>query len=198
MFPSRPYLASICFFVHITPPPRAPIPRMEPFCSRHPNVVRYFVREEAGEFVYLALQLCQLSLHNAMAQIHGAMVRPIRCVAWTPPCLGGSRVSVLLRLLLCQPFDGHPPVLRTHVRLGLPLKIPRCCPANTYRDGRGSELMARLPPPPRPSPFPSSKALGFLPSRLLPPPPDCCLAAAATAAWVAFFPLFAGPISPKS
>ena len=38
-------------------------------------MVRYFVREEAGEFVYLALQLCQLSLHNAMAQIHGAMVR---------------------------------------------------------------------------------------------------------------------------
>ncbi|CAN0261910.1 unnamed protein product [Discosporangium mesarthrocarpum] len=41
----------------------------------HPNVVRYFVREEAGEFVYLALQLCQLSLHNAMAQIHNVMVR---------------------------------------------------------------------------------------------------------------------------
>ncbi|CAM9313075.1 unnamed protein product [Chrysoparadoxa australica] len=35
----------------------------------HPNVVRYFVREEAGEFVYLALQLCQLSLHSAMAQL---------------------------------------------------------------------------------------------------------------------------------
>lgn len=37
-------------------------------------MVRYFVREEAGEFVYLALQLCQLSLHNAMAQIHATMV----------------------------------------------------------------------------------------------------------------------------
>lgn len=43
--------------------------------TRHPNVVRYFVREEAGEFVYLALQLCELSLHNAMAQIYAAMVR---------------------------------------------------------------------------------------------------------------------------
>lgn len=38
-------------------------------------MVRYFVREEAGEFVYLALQLCQQSLHNAMAQIHSALVR---------------------------------------------------------------------------------------------------------------------------
>lgn len=46
--------------------------------GRHPNVVRYFVREEAGEFVYLALQLCQLSLHNAMTQIHAAMVRDKR------------------------------------------------------------------------------------------------------------------------
>lgn len=41
-------------------------------------MVRYFVREEAGEFVYLALQLCQLSLHNAMAQIHSAMVSETR------------------------------------------------------------------------------------------------------------------------
>ncbi|CAM9850931.1 unnamed protein product, partial [Phaeothamnion confervicola] len=38
-------------------------------CDGHPNVVRYFVREESGEFVYLALQLCELSLSRAMTQI---------------------------------------------------------------------------------------------------------------------------------
>ena len=55
-----------------------PFPLLSMFARyRHPNVVRYFVRELSGEFVYLALQLCQLSLHNAMAQIHSAMVRDI-------------------------------------------------------------------------------------------------------------------------
>jgi Protein kinase domain len=39
----------------------------------HPHVVRYFVREEAGEFVYLALQLCQLSLHSGVAQVQSAV-----------------------------------------------------------------------------------------------------------------------------
>jgi Protein kinase domain len=39
----------------------------------HPHVVRYFVREEAGEFVYLALQLCQLSLHSGVAQVQRAV-----------------------------------------------------------------------------------------------------------------------------
>jgi serine/threonine-protein kinase/endoribonuclease IRE1 len=28
----------------------------------HPNVVRYFLRETKNEFVYLALQLCNMSL----------------------------------------------------------------------------------------------------------------------------------------
>ncbi len=28
----------------------------------HPNVVRYFLKEERGEFIYLALQLCSMTL----------------------------------------------------------------------------------------------------------------------------------------
>ena len=30
----------------------------------HPNVVRYFLKEIRGDFVYLALELCDLSLHD--------------------------------------------------------------------------------------------------------------------------------------
>jgi serine/threonine-protein kinase/endoribonuclease IRE1 len=36
----------------------------------HPNVVRYFLKEARGDFVYLALELCDLSLHDMI----GAMV----------------------------------------------------------------------------------------------------------------------------
>lgn len=35
----------------------------------HPNVVRYFLREQKGEFVYLALQLCQMSLRDFVMHI---------------------------------------------------------------------------------------------------------------------------------
>jgi serine/threonine-protein kinase/endoribonuclease IRE1 len=31
----------------------------------HPNVVRYFLKEVRGDFVYLALELCDLSLHDS-------------------------------------------------------------------------------------------------------------------------------------
>lgn len=30
----------------------------------HPNVVRYFLKEAQGDFVYLALELCDMSLHD--------------------------------------------------------------------------------------------------------------------------------------
>lgn len=66
-------------------------------------MVRYFVREEAGEFVYLALQLCQLSLHNAMAQIHLAMVRFFVCLTKPRSCpYRGGKVddSVSVSMLL--------------------------------------------------------------------------------------------------
>uniref|UniRef100_A0A6U5FW69 non-specific serine/threonine protein kinase n=1 Tax=Corethron hystrix TaxID=216773 RepID=A0A6U5FW69_9STRA len=35
----------------------------------HPNVVRYFLKEVAGEFVYLALELCELSLQDAIVAL---------------------------------------------------------------------------------------------------------------------------------
>jgi len=35
----------------------------------HPNVVRYFLKEVRGDFVYLALELCDLSLHDLVETI---------------------------------------------------------------------------------------------------------------------------------
>lgn len=35
----------------------------------HPNVVRYFLKEVRGDFVYLALELCDLSLHDIIGHI---------------------------------------------------------------------------------------------------------------------------------
>ncbi len=37
----------------------------------HPNVVRYFLREQAGEFVYLALELCVCSLRDVIVKMEG-------------------------------------------------------------------------------------------------------------------------------
>ena len=35
----------------------------------HPNVVRYFLKEVRGDFVYLALELCDMSLHELIAAL---------------------------------------------------------------------------------------------------------------------------------
>ena len=35
----------------------------------HPNVVRYFLKEVRGDFVYLALELCDLSLHDLIGSL---------------------------------------------------------------------------------------------------------------------------------
>jgi Protein kinase domain len=35
----------------------------------HPNVVRYFLKEVRGDFVYLALELCDMSLHDLILKI---------------------------------------------------------------------------------------------------------------------------------
>ena len=35
----------------------------------HPNVVRYFVQEHRGGFVYLALELCAMTLHDAIQRV---------------------------------------------------------------------------------------------------------------------------------
>eukprot|EP00538_Stauroneis_constricta_P006018 CAMPEP_0119572202 /NCGR_PEP_ID=MMETSP1352-20130426/44505_1 /TAXON_ID=265584 /ORGANISM="Stauroneis constricta, Strain CCMP1120" /LENGTH=1824 /DNA_ID=CAMNT_0007621887 /DNA_START=124 /DNA_END=5598 /DNA_ORIENTATION=- len=40
----------------------------------HPNVVRYFLKEVRGDFVYLALELCDLSLHDLIATLRNSML----------------------------------------------------------------------------------------------------------------------------
>ena len=42
----------------------------------HPNVVRYFLKEVKGDFVYLALELCDLSLHNLIGTLAGIQQDP--------------------------------------------------------------------------------------------------------------------------
>ena len=41
----------------------------------HPNVVRYFLKEIRGDFVYLALELCDLSLHDLIGNIRSKLDR---------------------------------------------------------------------------------------------------------------------------
>ena len=38
----------------------------------HPNVVRYFLKEARNDFVYLALELCDLSLHDLITELRGS------------------------------------------------------------------------------------------------------------------------------
>jgi len=39
----------------------------------HPNVVRYFLKEARGDFVYLALELCDMSLHDLIVGLRGKL-----------------------------------------------------------------------------------------------------------------------------
>ena len=41
----------------------------------HPNVVRYHLKETRGDFVYLALELCDLSLHDLIGHIRSKLDR---------------------------------------------------------------------------------------------------------------------------
>lgn len=41
----------------------------------HPNVVRYHLKEVRGDFVYLALELCDLSLHDLIGHVRGRLDR---------------------------------------------------------------------------------------------------------------------------
>ncbi|KAI2501455.1 Ribonuclease 2-5A [Fragilaria crotonensis] len=43
----------------------------------HPNVVRYFLKEVKGDFVYLALELCDMSLHDLIAELRRHSVEPV-------------------------------------------------------------------------------------------------------------------------
>jgi hypothetical protein len=45
----------------------------------HPNVVRYFLKEVKGDFVYLALELCDMSLHDLIVKLrqHTPLTAPL-------------------------------------------------------------------------------------------------------------------------
>ena len=47
----------------------------------HPNVVRYFLKEVRGDFVYLALELCDLSLHSLISQLQST---PLNSASFLP------------------------------------------------------------------------------------------------------------------
>ena len=63
----------------------------------HPNVVRYFLRETKNEFVYLALQLCNMSLRYLPYTAHNINLR-MPC-----PTLSFS-ISLSLYLTMCHIF----------------------------------------------------------------------------------------------
>lgn len=69
----------------------------------HPNVVRYFVREMAGEFVYLALELCVCSLRDFVAKLE--QQRKMLLVTQTP---GASDRNV--------PVESVNPLIRSALR----------------------------------------------------------------------------------
>lgn len=64
----------------------------------HPNVVRYFLKEVRGDFVYLALELCDMSLHDMI----GAMVAQRTVLEANPSelplCISPSVKMTLLQI----------------------------------------------------------------------------------------------------
>ena len=64
----------------------------------HPNVVRYFLKEVRGDFVYLALELCDLSLHDLIGQVRSlpesSMVDKERLVSAVPDATRGILLQI--------------------------------------------------------------------------------------------------------
>jgi len=50
----------------------------------HPNVVRYFLKEVRGDFVYLALELCDLSLHDLIGSMNTRRTRELDSTSLSP------------------------------------------------------------------------------------------------------------------
>ena len=67
----------------------------------HPNVVRYFLKEVRGDFVYLALELCDLSLHDLIS-----MLRQQQELASKKENKIGLHISSSIRLTLNQIASG--------------------------------------------------------------------------------------------
>ena len=67
----------------------------------HPNVVRYFLKEVRGDFVYLALELCDMSLHDLIGTLRQ---RAPNNNNNTAPSLGG--ISLAMKATLLQIASG--------------------------------------------------------------------------------------------
>ena len=66
----------------------------------HPNVVRYFLKEVRGDFVYLALELCDLSLHDLIGTL-GSILRDAGSGTsdqTSPRCISKSTKRLLLQI----------------------------------------------------------------------------------------------------
>jgi serine/threonine-protein kinase/endoribonuclease IRE1 len=50
----------------------------------HPNVVRYFLKEVRGDFVYLALELCDLSLHDMIGSMNSQKAKEMQSNGVSP------------------------------------------------------------------------------------------------------------------
>jgi hypothetical protein len=61
----------------------------------HPNVVRYFLKEVRGDFVYLALELCDLSLHDMIGSINTQKARELEV---TSSCVTPALKSTMLQI----------------------------------------------------------------------------------------------------
>jgi serine/threonine-protein kinase/endoribonuclease IRE1 len=62
----------------------------------HPNVVRYFLKEIRGDFVYLALELCDLSLHDLIGHLRTNMDK----VRGDPKVISPPTKSILHQITL--------------------------------------------------------------------------------------------------
>jgi serine/threonine-protein kinase/endoribonuclease IRE1 len=62
----------------------------------HPNVVRYFLKEIRGDFVYLALELCDLSLHDLIGHIRSNIDK----VGVDPKVISPATKSILHQITL--------------------------------------------------------------------------------------------------
>ena len=69
----------------------------------HPNVVRYFLKEVRGDFVYLALELCDLSLHELIGHVR-ATYEMLQKENWLEE--GDMSIPNAIRTVLLQIANG--------------------------------------------------------------------------------------------
>jgi serine/threonine-protein kinase/endoribonuclease IRE1 len=64
----------------------------------HPNVVRYFLKEVRGDFVYLALELCDMSLHDMIGAMVARRTSFEANPSYPPRCISPSEKMTLLQV----------------------------------------------------------------------------------------------------